>query len=172
MTFRICIVISFFFISACTISSSQIDSFYRNDDKINAENYYWDLTYKNINYKLIAISLPGGTLFADKLGNSIFFDGWSIISIVGFEDFDGEIEILETQIGKLYLNNENSYLIDNDCEEWKDYQNQGGILYTQICPNHKNQINKLFVNPDGEVIEIQQYLNPFNELLTLKRSSS
>ena len=57
------------------------------------QNYYWDISYDNLNYRVIAIQMPNGTLFADKFGNSLFFDGWSIDLIVGFGDFEGEHDI-------------------------------------------------------------------------------
>ena len=43
----------------------------------------WNVNY-DINYTVISVLLPNGT-FADKLGNSIYFDGWSIQSIVGLQ---------------------------------------------------------------------------------------
>ena len=68
------IAISFLNFS-CSVSSSQLGAFTSADPKPKIQQYYWDATYDKLNYRLIAIELPNGTLFADKFGNSLFFDG-------------------------------------------------------------------------------------------------
>ena len=83
------IIILLLTFNACTVSSSQFERFYSPEQVVNPQDFYWDVTYDNLKYRLIAIELPNGTLFADKLGNSLFFDGWSIKSIVGFEILRG-----------------------------------------------------------------------------------
>lgn len=158
-------------VSACSVSSSQFESFTNPDQKPRLQNYYWDVTYDNLNYQLIAIEMPNGTLFADKLSNSLFFDGWSINSIVGFGDFDGEYEIQETDAGSLEFNDEKSFILGNSCEEWSETRSDTGLIYTQSCGAEQKFINRLVVNAGGEVIQIQQFLEPFNKLMTLTKQN-
>ena len=84
------IAISFLNFS-CSVSSSQFGSFTDTNPQPKMKNYFWNVSYDNLNYQLIAIDLPNGTLFADKFGNSLFFDGWSIESSVWFWRFRGRI---------------------------------------------------------------------------------
>lgn len=165
------IVILALIVSACSVSSSQFEGFSNPDQQPRLQNYYWDVTYDNLNYRLIAIEMPNGTLFADKFGNSLFFDGWLIHSIVGFGDFDGEYEIQETDVGSLEFNDEKSFILGNSCDEWVETRSDTGLIYTQACGNEDKFINRLVVNAGGEVTQIQQFLEPFNKLMTLKKQN-
>ena len=46
-----------FVITGCSISSDQLDSFRTSNQPMALEDYYWDVNYNNINYRLIAIDL-------------------------------------------------------------------------------------------------------------------
>jgi len=157
---------------SCSVSSSQIGAFSSSNPQPKMLNYYWDATYDNLNYRLIAMELPNGTLFADKFGNSLFFDGWSIVSIVGFGDFDGEYDIQGDEVGSVELNDEDAYTSPKNCGEWGEGPQDKNIIYKQSCGNQVKYINKIIVNEDDEIIEIQQYIEPLNKLMTLKKSSS
>ena len=91
---------------SCSVSSSQIGAFTYSNPQPKMQNYYWAANYDNLNYRLIAMELPNGTLFADKFGNSLFFDGWSIETIVGFGDFEGEYNIQGDEVGSIEFNDE------------------------------------------------------------------
>ena len=163
--------ISFLNIS-CSVSSSQLEAFTTSNPKPNMQNFYWDVTYDNINYRLIAIELPNGTLFADKFGNSLFFDGWSIESIVGFGDFDGEYDVQGDEVGSVKFNDQGAYIIQKNCGEWEEGSQDKKLIYSQSCGTEVKYINKIIVNEDDEIIEIQQYIESLNKLMTLKKSTS
>lgn len=165
------IIFLFLTVNACTVSSSQFESFFSPEQVVNTQEFYWDATYNNLNYRLIAIEMPNGTLFADKFGNSLFFDGWSIQSIVGFGDFDGDYEFQETDIGKLELNNENSFILGNSCGEWREDGSDNGLIYTQSCGTKEKFMNKIVVDSRGKVMMVQQFLEPFFKLMTLKNQN-
>ena len=165
------IIFIFLTVNACTVSASQFERFYSPEKVVNTQGFFWNATYDNLNYRLIAIEMPNGTLFADKFGNSLFFDGWSIHSIVGFGDFDGEYEFQETDIGRLEFNNENSFILGNSCGEWREDRSDNGLIYTQSCGTKEKFINKIVVDSGGEVMQIQQFLEPFNKLMTLKKQN-
>jgi hypothetical protein len=135
------------------------------------QNYYWDVTYDDLKYRLIAIELPNGTLFADKLGNSLFFDGWSIESIVGFGDFDGEFDIQGDEVGSVKFNDEDASVIQKNCREWEESFQYNFLVFKQSCGNKDKNINKIVVNEADEIIEIQQYIEPLNKLMILKKPS-
>ena len=158
-----------FVITGCSISSDQLDSFRTSNQPMALEDYYWDVNYNNINYRLIAIDLPNGTLFADKNGNSLFFDGWHIDSIVGFGEFNGEFELDQSDNGLPELSKENTYLQGNECGKWNRSFDGEFEIFTQSCLSKTNLTNKLLVNKYGQVIEINQYLQPSNKLMKLKK---
>ena len=165
------ITISFLNFS-CSLSSSQLGAFTSADPQPKMQNYYWDATYDKLNYRLIAIELPNGTLFADKFGNSLFFNGWSIESIVGFGDFDGEYDVEGDEVGSVKFNDEDAYIIPKNCGEWEGAPQDKSLIYKQSCGTQVNYINKIIVNEKDEIIEIQQYIEPLIKLMTLKKSSS
>ena len=157
---------------SCAVSSNQLEAFTSSNPQPKMQNFYWDVKYDNLNYKLIAIELPNGTLFADKFGNSLFFDGWSIVSIVGFGDFEGEYDIQGEEVGYVELNDEDAYSIQNNCGEWKENLQDNFLIFKQSCVSEVRYINKIIVNNADEIIEIQQYIEPQNKLMVLKKSMS
>ena len=165
------IAISFLNFS-CSVSSSQLGSFTDTNPQPKMKNYFWNVTYDNLNYQLIAIDLPNGTLFADKFGNSLFFDGWSIGSIVGFGDFEGEYDIRGDEIGSVDLIDDNSYIVTKNCGKWVQNQINKGVIFIQYCGNNKEFMNKITINSSNEIIEIKQYIEPSNKLMTLTKSNS
>lgn len=165
------IAISFLNIS-CSVSSSQLGAFTSTDPKPKMQNFYWDASYDKLNYRLIAIELPNGTLFADKFGNSLLFDGWTIESIVGFGDFDGEYDIQGDEVGSVELNDEDAFSIQKNCGEWEENLQDNFFIFKQSCLSEVRYINKIIVNDADEIIEIQQYIEPQNKLMILKKSSS
>ena len=169
--FACLIAISFLNIS-CSVSSSQLGAFSSSNPQPKMQDFYWDVVYDNLKYRLIAIELPNGTLFADKFGNSLFFDGWSIDSIVGFGDFEGEYNIQSDEVGTVKFNDEDAYIIQKNCGEWREILQNKNLIYKQSCGTQVKYINKIIVNEDDEIIEIQQYIEPSNKLMTLKKSSS
>ena len=165
------IAISFLNFS-CSVSSSQLGAFTSNNTQPKMLNYYWDVTYDDLIYRLIAIELPNGTLFADKFGNSLFFDGWSIESIVGFGDFDGEYDIQGDEVGSIKFNDKDAFIIQKNCGEWEESFQDKFLIFKQSCGNMGKYINKIVVNDADEIIEIQQYIEPLKKLMILKKSSS
>lgn len=163
------IAISFINFS-CSVSSSQIGAFTYANPQPKMQNYYWDATYDNLNYRLIAMELPNGTLFADKFGNSLFFDGWNIVSIVGFGDFEGEYDIQGDEIGSVALNDEDAYFIQKNCGEWEENLQENFLIFKQSCVSEVRFINQIIVNDADEIIEIKQYIEPQNKLMVLKKS--
>ena len=156
---------------ACSISSSQFENFLQPDAQPKMQDYYWDISYDNLNYRVIAIQMPNGTLFADKFGNSLFFDGWSIDSIVGFGDFEGEYDIYGDEIGTAELNDENSFAVIKNCDDWT-LRSKNVQIFEQSCGLNNKFMNKIFVNENEEVIQINQYIEPFNKLMVIKKLSS
>ena len=59
-----------------------------------------------------------------------------------------------------------------NCGEWQEGLQDKNLIYKQSCGTQVNYINKIIVNEDDEIIEIQQYIEPLNKLMTLKKSSS
>lgn len=153
---------------SCTISSNQLESFFVSDQVSEGNDYFWTVNYDNVNYSLISVKLPTGTLFADKEGNSIYFDGWSIQSIVGFDDFGGEFEFHETEIGKFELNFE-KILSETECSAWAVTQLSDQKVFSQTCGSNESFINKLTINTLGEIIKIEQYLMPYKKKITLSK---
>lgn len=168
---KVFVIILILFVSACSMSSSQFESFTSNDNQPKLRNFYWDVNYDNLNYRLIAIGMPNGTLFADKFGNSLFFDGWSISSIVGFGDFEGEFDLQETDVGSFNFITDNSYNLENSCDEWKKTPLDNSLIYTQACGIEKIFTNSININSAGEITQIKQFLEPFNKLMTLTKQN-
>ena len=153
-------------LSSCTITSSQLEALYGTESVSEDQNYFWNVNYDDTNYTVISVLLPNGTLFADKLGNSIYFDGWSIQSIVGFGDFSGELEFQETDIGQFELNYE-KVLTGAECSKWKEFRQNNQKVFIQTCDD--GFTNELIINNLGEIIKIEQFLVPYKKKITLTK---
>lgn len=154
---------------ACSVYSSQFEGFTSNEQP-KMQDYYWDAVYDSLNYRLIAIEMPNGTLFSDKFGNSFYFDGWNIESIVGFGDFEGEYDIKGDEVGSVEFNDENSFTIKKDCSEWTEVSQGNAVVYEQSCKNNGKFINKIFVNENGQIVHFRQHIGPSNKLMVLKKT--
>ena len=151
---------------ACTITSSQLERFSKSDTVEDSQNYFWNVNYDDVNYTVISVVLPNGTLFADKIGNSIYFDGWSIQSVIGFGDFTGELEFQELEIGQFELSYEKT-LSGSECSKWKETQLNNQKVFSQTCDGDFH--NKITINKLGEINKIEQFLMPYKKKITLTK---
>ena len=79
---------------------------------------------------------------------------------------------LRCQKSSVKFNDEDAYIISKNCGEWGEGPQDKNLIYKQSCGTQVKYINKIIVNEDDEIIEIQQYIEPLNKLMTLKKSSS
>ena len=90
----------------------------------------------------------------------------------GFGDFEGEYDISGDQIGSVDLIDDNSYIVTKNCGKWVQNQINKNVIFTQYCGNNKEFMNKITINSSNEIIEIKQYIEPSNKLMTLKKLNS
>ena len=50
-----------------------------------------------------------------------------------------------------------------NCDEWEEKRSGNGLILYTILRKLVKYINKIVVNDVDEIIEIQQYLEPFNK---------
>ena len=64
------------------------------------------------------------------------------------------------------------FIIQKNCGEWEESLQDNFLIFKQSCESEVRYINKIVVNDADEIIEIQQYIEPQNKLMILKKSSS
>lgn len=169
MNKKLLIFFSLLFIGSCTIGSSQFGAIFGDKKKQGVEEAYWMAEFNGVKYQLIAINLPNSVLFSDRFGNSVLFDGWNIINLIGFGMFNGEIEFEEIEIGETKLNVKSPQELSSDCTEWTVNTLDSGKSYTRFCGNQISYPNVLKINDKGQIVSISQYIQSVNNIFTLTK---
>jgi hypothetical protein len=166
-------LVSTVFLSACELKSDQLSNLIGSNQKEqNLNNYYWDLIVGDKTYKLLAVSIPENTIFADNDGRSVVFDGWKISKITGFETIaDTDIQLNESAPGD---KNEYQVIVGTtasvrySCDPWAQVNSAQGKVYSQTC-SHKN-VNEIEIDTSGNILKIEQFIPFTNKYWTLKKS--
>ena len=86
---NIFLIITFLFFYGCSFSSNQYSEWFGNKSLKKFEDLkenMWTFSEGDQNYTLLAVSVsPEKSIFADREGRYILFDGWNIIEKGGFK---------------------------------------------------------------------------------------
>ena len=98
---------------------------------------------------LKAYSAEGLTVFANKDGDAIAFDGWSIRSIIGF-GLASPLTIAINADSNVLTYNGSSIRVQ--CQPWTQPKQGNNVMWAQVCSNGSKLIT---LNPAGEITLIQ-----------------
>lgn len=168
---KLLVLFSLLMIGACTIGSSQLEAFFGSDNEEGVEDAFWLADFDGVKYQLIAINLPNGVLFSDRFGNSAIFDGWSFNTLIGFGQFNGDIEFEEVEVGETKLNIKSQQELSVDCTNWTEMVLEAGQLYSRFCGNQTEYPDVLKINDKGQIVSISQYIQLVNKTFTLTKSA-
>jgi len=128
----------------------------------------WSVKYANYEAMVYPVSLPDGTLFSNKAGDQVFFDGWSVRRVSGLGLRGQEYQNRDVADERTFMRG-NRTLAVHKCDQWKKKQQSGKKQFSQSCKDVKIYSNIILVEEDGSIGVIRQVVDDRYNALTLTK---
>ena len=156
--------------SGCSVQSSQLSAvmglFNTQDADLSLND--WSVKYANYEAMVYPVSLPDGTLFSNKAGDQVFFDGWSVRRVSGLGLRGQEYQNSDVADERTFMRG-NRTLAIHRCDKWKKKQQSGKKQFSQSCKDVKIYSNIILVEEDGSIGVIRQVVDDRYNALTLTK---
>ena len=156
--------------SGCSVQSSQLSAvmglFKPQDTDLSLNG--WSVKYANYEAMVYPVSLPQGTLFSNKAGDQVFFDGWSVRRVSGLGLRGQEYQNRDVADERTFMRG-NRTLAVHKCDQWKKKQQSGKKQFSQSCKDVKIYSNIILVEEDGSIGVIRQVVDDRYNALTLTK---
>ena len=156
--------------SGCSVQSSQLSAvmglFETQDADLSLNG--WSVKYANYEAMVYPVSLPDGTLFSNKAGDQVFFDGWSVRRVSGLGLRGQEYQNRDVADERTFMRG-NRTLAVHKCDQWKKKQQSGKKQFSQSCKDVKIYSNIILVEEDGSIGVIRQVVDDRYNALTLTK---
>ncbi|MDA8599112.1 hypothetical protein N9L44_09530 [Porticoccaceae bacterium] len=156
--------------SGCSVQSSQLSAvmglFETQDADLSLNG--WSVKYANYEAMVYPVSLPDGTLFSNKAGDQVFFDGWSVRRVSGLGLRGQEYQNSDVADERTFMRG-NRTLAVHKCDQWKKKQQSGKKQFSQSCKDVKIYSNIILVEEDGSIGVIRQVVDDRYNALTLTK---
>ncbi|MDB2559344.1 hypothetical protein N9X65_06825 [Porticoccaceae bacterium] len=156
--------------SGCSVQSSQLSAvmglFKPQDTDLSLNG--WSVKYANYEAMVYPVSLSQGTLFSNKAGDQVFFDGWSVRRVSGLGLRGQEYQNRDVADERTFMRG-NRTLAVHKCDQWKKKQQSGKKQFSQSCKDVKIYSNIILVEEDGSIGVIRQVVDDRYNALTLTK---
>ena len=156
--------------SGCTLQSSQLSAVMGllkpQDTELSLNS--WSVKYANYEALVYPVTLPEGTLFSNKAGDQVFFDGWSVRRVSGLGLRGQEYQNSDVAVERTFIRG-NRTLAVHKCDQWKKKQKSGKKQFSQSCKDVKIYSNIILVEEDGSIGVIRQVVDDRYNALTLTK---
>ena len=156
--------------SGCTLQSSQLSAVMGllkpQDTELSLNS--WSVKYANYEALVYPVTLPEGTLFSNKAGDQVFFDGWSVRRLSGLGLRGQEYQNSDVADERTFIRG-NRALAVHKCNQWKKKQQSGKKQFSQSCKDVKIYSNIILVEEDGSIGVIRQVIDDRYNALTLTK---
>ena len=156
--------------SGCTLQSSQLSAVMGllkpQDTELSLNS--WSVKYANYEALVYPVTLPEGTLFSNKAGDQVFFDGWLVRRVSGLGLRGQEYQNSDVADERTFIRG-NRTLAVHKCDQWKKKQQSGKKQFSQSCKDVKIYSNIILVEEDGSIGVIRQVVDHRYKALTLTK---
>jgi hypothetical protein len=156
--------------SGCSLQSSQLSAVMGllkpQDTELSLNS--WSVKYANYEALVYPVTLPEGTLFSNKAGDQVFFDGWSVRRLSGLGLRGQEYQNSDVADERTFIRG-NRTLAVHKCDQWKKKQQSGKKQFSQSCKDVKIYSNIILVEEDGSIGVIRQVVDDRYNALTLTK---
>jgi hypothetical protein len=156
--------------SGCSLQSSQLSAVMGllkpQDTELSLNS--WSVKYANYEALVYPVTLPEGTLFSNKAGDQVFFDGWSVRRVSGLGLRGQEYQNSDVADERTFIRG-NRTLAVHKCDQWKKKQQSGKKQFSQSCKDVKIYSNIILVEEDGSIGVIRQVVDDRYNALTLTK---
>ena len=157
-------------LSGCTVRFNQLEmltsAFSKKPDELAP--YRWRATLGDYTAEVLAVEIPGGTLFVNNNDDLIRFDGWLITAVNGLGVTSREL-LIEDETGKRQFSDGARKLGMHQCGEWRQVASVVGFTHEQDCQGETIYKNSIKINAAGDVVSIVQYLQSTAMVIRLEK---
>ena len=157
-------------LSGCVVQSSQLSALVGLIKKptIDVSENSWSVRYADYEAIVYAIRVPEGTLFSNKAGDQILFDGWSIRQVKGMGLRRLDYQNSDNNNQRTFVRG-NRKLAIHSCIAWQKQEQSGMIRFSQRCGDSEPYINSILVAKDGSIAVIRQVVDDRYTAMTLTK---
>jgi hypothetical protein len=157
------ICVSLVGLASCTVQSNQLGLFTSaaKSQQDALEMYRWRLEFGRYQTDLLAVTVPGETLFTNSEDDLVVFDGWMVTEVRGLGQ--SSVISVQGQVGERLTRKDSRRVGRQACEEWRLMQEGSRVIHEQYCMGKERFENRIIVDSSGSIIKIEQYLG-LNEL--------
>ena len=156
--------------SGCSVQSSQLSSLmglFKTPDADLSLNS-WSVKYANYEAIVYPVTMPQGTLFSNKAGDQVLFDGWSVRRVSGFGLRGQEYQNSDIGDERTFMRGSRTLAVHN-CDKWQQKQQSGKKQFSQYCEDLREYTNSIIVAEDGSISVIRQVVDDRYNALTLTK---
>ena len=157
-------------VGGCSVQSSQLSSLMglfktpAQDISLNS----WSVKYANYEAIVYPVTMPQGTLFSNKAGDQVLFDGWSVRRVSGLGLRGQEYQNSDIGDERTFMRGSRTLAVHN-CDKWQQKQQSGKKQFSQYCEDVKAYSNSILVAEDGSISVIRQVVDDRYNALTLTK---
>jgi hypothetical protein len=157
-------------VSGCSVQSSQLSGLVGliREPSLDLSANSWLVRYSGYESVVYAVSTSEGTLFSNKAGDKVLFDGWMVrkVSGLGRRGLDTKIDELD---GVRTFKRGIRTLASHSCQEWRNEVSSGMVSLSQSCGDRRDYSNSILVLEDGSISVIRQIVDERYTALTLTK---
>ena len=154
----------------CSVQSSQLSSLMglfkkpAQDMSLNS----WSVKYANYEAIVYPVTMPQGTLFSNKAGDQVLFDGWSVRRVSGLGLRGQEYQNSDIGDERTFMRGSRTLAVHH-CDKWQQKQQSGKKQFSQYCEDLREYTNSIIVAEDGSISVIRQVVDDRYNALTLTK---
>ena len=167
---KINLVLMFILVGGCSVQSSQLGSLIGliKEPSLDLSANSWLVRYSDYESVVYAVSTNEGTLFSNKAGDKVLFDGWMVRKVSGLGRRGLDIKIDELD-GVRIVKQGTRTLASHRCQEWQREMSSGMVSLSQDCIGARDYSNSILVLEDGSISVIRQIVDERYTALTLTK---
>ena len=157
-------------VSGCSVQSSQLSSLISlvKAPSLDLSANSWLVRYSDYESVVYAVSTSEGTLFSNKAGDKVLFDGWMVRKVSGLGRRGLDIKIDEIDDVRTFKQGSRT-LASHRCQEWQHETSSGMVNLSQNCRDRLDYSNSILVLEDGSISVIRQIVDERYTALTLTK---
>ena len=167
---KLILVLMFILVGGCSVQSSQLSGLVGliKEPPLDLSANSWLVRYSDYESVVYAVSTSEGTLFSNKAGDKVLFDGWMVRKLSGLGRRDLDINIDEIDDVRTFKKGTRT-LANHRCKEWQRETNLGMVSLSQNCADRRDYSNSILVLEDGSISVIRQIVDERYTPLTLTK---
>ena len=163
-------ILTVILLSGCSVQSSQLNSLIGliKEPSLDLSANSWLVRYSGYESVVYAVSTSEGTLFSNKAGDKVLFDGWMVRKVSGLGRRGLDVRIDELDGARTFKQGART-LASHRCQEWQREMSSGMVSLSQSCGDRRDYSNSILVLEDGSISVIRQIVDERYTALTLTK---